>query len=207
MKKMTHKGREVTILDRSNCSALKNCTTHGNTSSSPLVYFEDRSDDNVLLDVGVGDVNCPQVWAGHLELWIRQKIELNSFSIICEHIWPGSGLYESPGSCFSARNWCWGKDRSLQGIAKTWVNSTNFNSVDFKLCLQQKNCFLKTLSTCGPWVGPVHLLICLLLQPTNIGLGQIFATKPSQSTITKHFLLSFKCDHISSEGDEQKLTF
>ena len=70
----------------------------------------------------------------------RQQIKVKSFSIICEHIRPGSGPHQYPGSFSSPETSagtqtipCQALHKPLELINCDRVKSTEFNSVDFKL--------------------------------------------------------------------------
>ena len=77
---------------------------------------------------------------------------------------PASGAQTVP-SCVAKTS---GIDKVLQSQNTQILILLNPTSV---YLFKQRNCLLKTLSTCVLWVGPVHLIICLLLGSTTFILG------------------------------------
>ena len=73
-----------------------------------------------LLDVGGGALTWPQVWAGHLELRMRQK----KGKKVLHYLWAYSASIWAtfnPWIFFSTKNCRWDTDHSLRGIAPTSV--------------------------------------------------------------------------------------
>ena len=105
----------------------------------------------------------------------RQQIKVKSFSIICEHIRPGSGPNQSPGSFSPPETGavahpipCEALHKPLELINCDRVESTNLISVDFKLSVTFQTETLLFANFVNLWIlGGTSALSYLFADATN----------------------------------------